>query len=566
MIVKHRLHTLALLLATVPFWPGNASLRAESPASGDAEMALARDGASFEAALRDSRRVMEAWLREADPETLLMPDRVADKDGSHRDGRVLIYTAHNSGADLYPYLILTAHLTDPSLLHGRLLEMLRSEARFTWRADSVPGSFDLRTRQRGEASIFSGAEYAKDGMLAVTELLGRTPWFHRMADLMLDLRKHSTVKTRFGTLPGADAETNGDVLQVLVRLATMTNDPRYRAWAREIADAYVGEILPGSEGLPSYRWNFESHQGEPRIRLRDHGNEAVVGLTLLYALEKDENTPYAAKYEPAIRRMLDRILASANEHGMLYNVIDAATLAPLDKGISDNWGYIYGAVYTFYQVTGEGKYREAVRKVLRNLPNYRNFAWERDSFDGYADSLEGALYLVAREPVPEALDWIESETRVMRAMQRPDGHLEYWYGEGNYNRTLILYAMWKSLGCLPDHWVPGLELSAHRDGDGIRLRVARTGLSASWDGRVRFDFARHRRVMNLPRDYVRLNEFPESFTVDEGALYTLQRDGGETVTRLGVELIEGIPLRDGIWRISPVVAKAGGPSTAAPAR
>lgn len=534
-------------------WFGKTPLQAQSgTTAGTREISMAEDGASFDGALRDSRRVMEAWLHEADPETLLLPDRVADKKGGSRESTPRIYTAHNSGADLYPYLILTAHLTDPQLLRGRLLEMLRSEARFTWRADSVPGSFDFRTRKQGDASIFSGAEYAKDGMLAVTELLGRTPWFYRMADLMLDLQKHSTLKTRFGTLPGNDAETNGDVLQVLVRMATMTNDPRYRAWAREIADAYVEEVLPGSEGLPSYQWNFETHQGDPRIRLRDHGNEAVVGLTLLYALEKDENTPYAAKYEPAIRRMLDRILASANEHGMLYNVIDANTLAPVDKGISDNWGYIYGAIYTFYQVTGEDKYREAVRKVLRHLPNYRNFAWERDSFDGYADSIESALYLVAREPVPEALDWIESETRVMQAMQKPDGHLEYWYGEGNYNRTLILYAMWKSLGCLPDPWVPGLELSARQEGDGVHLRVSRTGLAASWDGRIRFDFARHRRVMNLPRDYVRLNEFPEWFTVDESTLYTLQREGGDTLTRLGAELIDGVKLQDGMWHIAPV--------------
>lgn len=553
MSIRNRRWPIALLLAFMTVWFGKTPLQAQSgTTAGTREISMAEDGASFDGALRDSRRVMEAWLHEADPETLLLPDRVADKKGGSRESTPRIYTAHNSGADLYPYLILTAHLTDPQLLRGRLLEMLRSEARFTWRADSVPGSFDFRTRKQGDASIFSGAEYAKDGMLAVTELLGRTPWFYRMADLMLDLQKHSTLKTRFGTLPGNDAETNGDVLQVLVRMATMTNDPRYRAWAREIADAYVEEVLPGSEGLPSYQWNFETHQGDPRIRLRDHGNEAVVGLTLLYALEKDENTPYAAKYEPAIRRMLDRILASANEHGMLYNVIDANTLAPVDKGISDNWGYIYGAIYTFYQVTGEDKYREAVRKVLRHLPNYRNFAWERDSFDGYADSIESALYLVAREPVPEALDWIESETRVMQAMQKPDGHLEYWYGEGNYNRTLILYAMWKSLGCLPDPWVPGLELSARQEGDGVHLRVSRTGLAASWDGRIRFDFARHRRVMNLPRDYVRLNEFPEWFTVDESTLYTLQREGGDTLTRLGAELIDGVKLQDGMWHIAPV--------------
>lgn len=540
------------MLTLVAFLIGNPPLPAQTNGGGETEAALVRDGAAFDGVLRDSRRVMEAWLREADAETLLLPDRVANRDGSNRENTPNIYTAHNSGADLYPYLILTAHITDPPLLKGRLLEMLRSEALYTWRADSVPGSFDFRTRQRGEASIFSGAEYAKDGMLAVTELLGRTPWFYRMPDLMLDLRKHSTVRTRFGVLPGNDAETNGDVLQVLVRMATMTGDSRYRTWAHEIADAYVEEVLPGSEGLPSYRWDFETHTGDPRIRLRDHGNEAVVGLTLLYALEKDENTPYAAKYEPAIRRMLDRILASVNEHGMLYNSIDAKTLAPVDQGISDNWGYIYGAVYTFYQVTGEVKYRDAVRNVLRHLPNYRNFAWERDSFDGYADSIESALYLVAREPVPEALDWIESETQVMRGKQRPDGHLEYWYGEGNYNRTLILYAMWKSLGCLPGYWTPGLQLSAQREGNGIRLRVARTGLAASWDGRIRFDFERHRRVMNLPRNYVRLNEFPEWFTVDGGTLYSLRRETGETRTVLGAELIEGVPLGDGIWHVAPV--------------
>ena len=51
--------------------------------------------------------------------------------------------------------------------------------------------------------------------------------------------------------------------------------------------------------------------------------------------------------------MLDRILASANPDGLLYNEVDADTLEPLDERLSDNWGYVYGAVYTYYQVTGE---------------------------------------------------------------------------------------------------------------------------------------------------------------------------------------------------------------------
>ena len=36
---------------------------------------------------------------------------------------------------------------------------------------------------------------------------------------------------------------------------------------------------------------------------------------------------------------------------------------------------------------------------------------------------------------------------------------------------------------------------------------------------IRFDYARHRRVLNLDRNYVRLNEFPEWFVVDENTLY-----------------------------------------------
>ena len=94
-------------------------------------------------------------------------------------------------------------------------------------------------------------------------------------------------------------------------------------------------------------------------------------------------------------------------------------------------------------VTGETRYRDAVRHVLRGLPKYRKYAWEPrtdpalplGSFDGYADTIESAIYLVSREPVPEAFDWIESEMDLMLEMQRADGHLEDWYGEGNFNRT-----------------------------------------------------------------------------------------------------------------------------------
>jgi hypothetical protein len=235
--------------------------------------------------------------------------------------------------------------------------------------------------------------------------------------------------------------------------------------------------------------------------------------------------------------MLDRILASANPDGMLYDEIRPSDLQPLQQHLSDNWGYVYGAVYTHYMVTGESRYRDAVLRVLRNLPKYRDHDWENGSQDGYADAIESALYLVAREPVPEALDWIESEVKTLIAFQQPDGTVERWYGDGNWARTLLLYAMMKTQGCSLDGWSEGVKVGAVREGE--RLYVSLDG-PAGWKGKLRFDYARHRRVLNLDRNYVRLNEWPEWFTVDENTLYRVVDGSGREQLRLGSELKDGI--------------------------
>lgn len=508
----------------------------------------AEHAAAYQRAIGAAERTLHAWLRDADAATGLMPDRVT--------GDARVATPHNFAADLYPYLILTARLTDPGLYEGRMLELLRQEVRHMTADASVPAPLDLKTRVLGTPSLFGAGEYAKDGLVTVTELLGRTPWFHRMADLVADAMDRAPVETRWGRLPAVDSELNGDFLQVLVRLHTMTGDARYLAWARRIGDAYVEEVLPGNHGVPSTKWDFTARTGEPLLRLRDHGNELIVGLTLLFALEADLQSSRAARYAPVVRTMLDKVLASANPDGMLYNQVDARTLAPIDRTLSDNWGYVYGAVYTFYQVTGETRYRDAVRRVLANLPKYPAHVWEPrpndpslplGSFDGYADTIESALYLVNREPVPEALAWIETETTRMLAMQRPDGHLEDWYGEGNFNRTLLLYALMKSQGVMPVEKATGLGLGAARDGDGLRLHVS--GVTSA---RLQFDIARHRRVINLARNYVRLNEFPEWFVVEPTWLYRITGEGSAPRVRLGAELMQGETFTAGDWSITPL--------------
>ena len=110
------------------------------------------NGVQFEQAVAATRRLLHAWLAHADARTTLLPDRV-DADRS-----TWIYTPHNSGADLYPYLVLTAQLTDPDLYEGRMLEMLRNEVRFTSAQASVPGNLTFATGVLGPPSLFGAGD------------------------------------------------------------------------------------------------------------------------------------------------------------------------------------------------------------------------------------------------------------------------------------------------------------------------------------------------------------------------------------------------------------------------
>ena len=131
-------------------WPaaGPHAQEPRAPAAARFTEARAR-GVAFERSLAAMQRLLQAWLTHADPRTTLLPDRIPGGPGGlAADDTRRLYTPHNSGADLYPYLVLTAHLTDPGLYHGRMLEMLRNEIRYTTAQHSIPANLELST---GEA-------------------------------------------------------------------------------------------------------------------------------------------------------------------------------------------------------------------------------------------------------------------------------------------------------------------------------------------------------------------------------------------------------------------------------
>ena len=157
---------------------------------------------------------------------------------------------------------------------------------------------------------------------------------------------------------------------------------------------------------------------------------------------------------------------------MMFKTGEPANRPMHDKDLTDNWGYNYDGFYTVWLVDGTPAYRDAVRKALGNLKaHYTGQVWERGSADGYADSIEGAITLLNREPMPSAFDWIDSEIRTMWAKQKPDGVIEGWHGDGNFARTSLMYALWKTQGCRLEPWRADLRFGAVRDGGEALLSV-----------------------------------------------------------------------------------------------
>jgi hypothetical protein len=324
-------------------------------------------------------------------------------------------------------------------------------------------------------------------------------------------------------------EVNGEMLQTLSRVFWMTGDKKYLDFARKIGDYY----LLGERDLSQIEY----------LRIRDHGCEIIGGLSELYVTLHFENPEKKKEYQPALYQLLDRVLdAGRNEDGLFYNAINAKTGEIVDESIVDNWGYTFNAYYSVWLVDQKEEYRQAVLKGFEKLnKNYRNYAWEGTSHDGYADALESGINLYNREPVPELKSWIDSEMQVMFGMQQEDGIIGGWHGDGNFARTAIMYSLWKTLGATIQPWRSDVVLGAEKSGDKTYFVLTAEN---NWEGRLFFDTPRHKTILNLPIDYPRINQFPEWFVVEEGKEYSLTSSQKELAGKYsGKQLLEGIPVK-----------------------
>jgi hypothetical protein len=202
--------------------------------------------------------------------------------------------------------------------------------------------------------IFGAAEYIKDGLITMTELLGAGPWRSRMMGIIDDIIHYMPDGPVLFDNDVVNMEINGELLQVLSRVYWLYEDEKYLDYAVQIGDYY----LLGNHH-PTRDFN--------RIRLRDHGGEIVAGLAELYATLRHARPEKADAYKNPLYEMLDRVLeVGTNEAGLLYNEINPQTGEVLDDRLADTWGYVLNGHYTVYKVDGKESYRDAILAALKN--------------------------------------------------------------------------------------------------------------------------------------------------------------------------------------------------------
>ncbi|MBW7996879.1 MAG: hypothetical protein FVQ81_10010 [Candidatus Glassbacteria bacterium] len=518
--------------------------------AGPLETARARGSRANEALVR-SKSVTDAWMARRSENTGLLP----------RSGGNDTWYIRDSAADLFPYLAICAWMLEPERFRGEMMALLRDEirhsTRVSWLSDNVKAKGGFEHEEINlDRIIFGSCEYAKDGLLPLVEYLNHPAFYDRLAGIAEDMIAQSPYTSRFGRVPSRTTEVNGEFLQVLSRLAWRTNDPWYVESALKIADFYFKQVIPGSGGLPADEWDIGS--GRPardEFHFNDHGNEIAGGLSelVLYLVENDH--PRADEFVRPLASLIDRLLeVGLNADGVW---IMSANLdgTPKDSLHAHCWGYLFNAVYTTYLITGDERYLAAVQRALEAVTGKPAYLDDPDGggrdwgSNAYSDAIESAIVLLNRLPDERTEAVMDAAVTRFLARQHSDGIVEDWYGDGNYVRTALMYALMQSGGCWLERWREDLALGATLDGDTLVLAVES---EKPWSGVVHFDYPRHREHWNMSVNYPRLNEWPEWYTVERNQLYEVEIAGGEQKIFSGQQLIDGLPVSIGAMQVLQV--------------
>jgi hypothetical protein len=439
----------------------------------------------------------------------------------------------DTAADCYPFYVWAAYYTNKEILDTVMIETLKAEQQLCNHLDRLPVRYDMDTGQKivtaFETMIFGASEYAKDGLIPIVEITGKEyPWFDRMRGLVDDIFKHARIDTPYGKIPSKNIEVNGELLQLLPRLYSMTGEQKYLDCAHRLADYY---LLPG-KFVPS--------------RLSDHGCEIIGGLGLLFAVDTKACPEKSKQYKPHMQYMFDEILRrGTNSDGIIIRNLQNVAGPHNDVSTGDGWGYDFVGFLDYDIALGTSRYRDAICQPLTNLlkPRYLKFNWDHSSRDNVADSVEGGIYLLYRIPVTEAFIWADREIATLLVDHTdPDRLWGVHKLEANTVRTVLIHTMLHTRNTIARPWQQGLQLGAAPFHDGICIYMKS---DRPYEGQLQFDIPRHRIYMGFEKDWPRMNAVPEWFSVepDESHRYKIEDiDAGKTKIVSGKSLSEGLPV------------------------
>lgn len=463
-------------------------------------------------ALSEVDMTLNKWLSYRNEKTKLFPQysqstlKLFLREFIKKDSN--LWTPENSAADLFPYLFLATRYTQPNYV-DKLIETFNHEKSY-----SKGGMPEVISTQNGniiertlDGQIFGAAEYVKDGLVPLFELEGKSIWSDRAVEIMDFIINNSNIKTDYGRLPSIGTETNGNVLQSLVRLYRLNNDSKYIEYGEGIADFYINMLKENNSTLCD--WDFVNKICLNKLNLRDHGNEILPALIEFFYIEKELNPKKFDEYYPELKAFLDKLLIlGRNNKGMWI----------AENKLNDNWGYILNGYYTFFLATNDTKYLDVVFDTFRIIQDYDEWG----TMDSYADSIESAIYLLKYIPI-NISEWID---RMIEKMYRKG--LDYDYKDGNFIRTCLLYSLYKTQGTYLDPWRKDVKLGAYIKNDVLYLHIRS---NKPWSGKIWFDIARHKQFFNMSQDYPRLNAFPEWFVLEDKKYKIISRDYNYILTK-----------------------------------
>ena len=475
---------------------------------------------------------------------------------------------HNVAADHYCFLWLAAWMLSPDQLPviQRIFlaeQQLTDDAGLARPADARSGTpstadHDLR--------IFGSSEYVKDGLLSLyerTALPAPADRMHALLHAVIQQSQHAPDPASGMALPGTGSEEVGNVLQAAARLAFQRPKAPYANTAATITDAIVQRMLPAANGLPVLRFDYARNTIlERRCELRDHGNEVIPGLAEAYALavhwrSQPEWASRADQWAEPLTTMYERILQHGrNPDGLLIGAFDPLSFEVLDPRPNDNWGYLLCGILLHTQAARIhglidparlGQLESAAADTALAVTRQHGIAWEGQAMDGYADTLESAIYLAHHLPQlrTSLRTWTDQQIELLFDRQRPDGRIEDNYLDGNFIRTALLYADMHANTLRIEPWRPDVAVGYARTHQRWAIVIVS---QQPWTGKLIHDGPRATANLMLPADWPRLNSWPEWDPLPIDAVQQASPRPSPTEHGPGWSIDISLPL-DGEWTL-----------------